>query len=159
MESYVSALLTQRWDLIHEGAKKEAARQVRMMNKWLKLAEDLELEELNDHSWIKDAIKKAAKYQYKIYNRNNNVKDLERKISHQSKIMVDNDTDPERVKEASATFYALLDDKAEIESEQYALTGRIMKIFCAVHGTVALSVSKEDVDDMYDGREDLRPTD
>lgn len=159
MENYVNALLSQRWDLIHEAAKKETARQVRMMDKWLKLAEELELEELTEHAWVAGAIKKAAKYQYKIYNRNNNVKTLDLKIKHQASLLLGEDLSPEQKQEVATKINSLADDKAELESEQFMLTGRVMKIYCAVHGTVALSVSREDVNDMYDGRVDLVPVD
>lgn len=141
MQGYTDALLAFRWTEIHEAAKKEASRQIGLMNRWLKWAEETSDDELTDKDnyWVRDAIKKAGKHQFNIYNRNKQIKEIDRKLKVIDGKLKDPKTDPDTKKDLIAEATVMLDEKAELESEQATLANRILRIFCRVHGTVTLS--------------------
>lgn len=143
MEKYLQALASLNWETAIEGTRKEARRQAGQMDKWLKLAEDLELEELSAFPILREVIKKANKYQFRIYNRNATMKSLKEGVnSRNNKVLAGASTeDAERY---NAEAMKMMDEYGELEAEQFMLAGRIFKIYCFVSGHVNLLVTRKD---------------
>lgn len=133
MQKFIEALETMNWNLVLDGAKKEASRQVVEMTKWLELQEKHNPEGLDTMGKLPDAIRKAAKYRTKIYNRNKDLKAIDKKL--------ETETDPAVVGE-------LQDKRGEYEAEQFMTVGRIFKIYMIVTANVSLVVF-EGADDRF----------
>lgn len=143
MEKYIEAIQSGNWGVYHEAVKKEASRQVGLMDRWLKDAKKFGSQDLKEFPFLEDPIEKSIKYRYRIYNGNKAVKEIDRELVHLNGLLVDPDTFEEERTKATERVKELLDEKADIESEQYMLSGRILKIYFAVNGYVVLVQEKE----------------
>jgi hypothetical protein len=156
MQKYIEALNALNWDMIFEAAKKEASREVTEMNKWLKTAKDYNTDEWKDFNALESPIKKAAKYQFRIYNRNREVKALTKLIAHLEEQGLNPDLTEEELAEAQTKHAELSIQKTDLEFEQFTLAGRVLKIYTIVSGYVVLSPGKGDTDeeDLYDSEDE-----
>lgn len=142
MKKFIEALETENWDLIYEGAKKEASRQVGEMTKWMKVKETFDPDGLAVLG-LAEPIKKAEKYRYRIYNRNKDVKALTEKITRwNNQYMAGEEIDRDKLVEA-------VQEKADIEMEQITLAMRVLKIYCHVTSQTVLTFTEDAVEEMY----------
>lgn len=141
MEKYIEALGTLNWTVILDGAKKEASRQVVEMTKWLEHQEEHNPEGLAALGVLPEAIRKAGKYRMKIYNRNKDLKAIDKKLEDESDPVVRGE---------------LQNKRGEYEAEQYMVTGRVLKIYSIVIANVSLTLHEDEQEDLYaESDEDL----
>lgn len=139
MDKYIEALETLNWTVILEGAKKEASRQVVEMTKWLDHQEEHNPEGLAALGVLPEAIRRAGRYRTKIYNRNKDLKAIDKKL--------ETEEDPvERGK--------LQDKRGDHEAEQYMVAGRVLKIYTIVIANVSLTLYDDEQDDLYAVQDD-----
>jgi hypothetical protein len=141
LQKFIESLETLSWPVILDGAKKEASRQVVEMTKWLEHQEANNPEGLDALGVLPDAIRKAGKYRSKLYNRNKDLKAVDKKLAEE--------VDP-------AEIAALQNKRGEYEAEQYMVCGRILKIYCIVIANVSLTIFEDEQEDLYgDADQDL----
>jgi hypothetical protein len=134
LQKYIEALETLNWTVILDGAKKEASRQVVEMTKWLDHQEEHNPEGLEALGVLPEAIRKAGKYRMKIYNRNKDLKAIDKKLETEEDPVV-------RVE--------LQNKRGEYEAEQYMVTGRVLKIYTIVIANVSLTLYEDEQEDLY----------
>lgn len=139
MDKYIEALETLNWTVILDGAKKEASRQVVEMTKWLDHQEEHNPEGLEALGVLPEAIRKAGKYRMKIYNRNKDLKAIDKKL--------ESEEDP-------VVLGELQNKRGEYEAEQYMVTGRILKIYTIVIANVSLTLYEDEQEDLYGEQDD-----
>jgi hypothetical protein len=144
MEKYIEAIQTGNWKVMHEAGKKEASRQVGLMDRWLKDARKIQSADLRDFPFLAENIEKAVNYRSGIYNRNKKLKEIDADLVRLDNLLKDIDTPAEDIPVHTEKAKELLGDKADIEFEQYTLAGRILKIYFAVNMYVVLVQEKTD---------------
>lgn len=138
MFRFIKALEGRDAGIIHKEARKEAKRQVTEMTKWLKFQRETNAEAVGYGGPLEPLvpiIEKAEKYQNKIYNETKKIKPLEGK-----RILAEAQGELEKVVEIRDTL-------AEIESGQWALCWKILKIYCFIstrEGVVLTQVEAPD---------------
>lgn len=150
MEKYIEAIQTENWKVMHEAGKKEASRQVGLMDRWLKGARKVSSLELRDFPFLAENIEKAINYRSGIYNRNKKLKEIDSDLDRLDNLLRDKDTPAEDIPVHTEKAKELLVEKADIEFEQYTLVGRILKIYFAVNMYVVLVQEKTEYDYIED---------
>jgi hypothetical protein len=116
--------------VIHAQAKKEAYRQTKLMTDWLKVQEKINAEALADpestQAIAAGYIRKAKRYQTKIYNENKKLAPLDDEIA------MANAMGNKKLE------FELGGKKSEILTEQWGLCWKILNIFCAVRSEFTL---------------------
>jgi hypothetical protein len=129
LQKFIEALETMNWTLVLEGAKKEASRQVVEMTKWLDLQEEHNPEGIAALGLLPEGIRKAGKYRTKIYNRNKDLKAIDKRLEAE--------TDP-------VVRGELQNKRGEYEAEQFMTVGRIFKIYMVVTANVTLTLYNDE---------------
>jgi hypothetical protein len=104
------------------------------MTKWLDHQEEHNPEGLEALGVLPEAIRKAGKYRMKIYNRNKDLKAIDKKLETEEDPVV-------RVE--------LQNKRGEYEAEQYMVTGRVLKIYTIVIANVSLTLYEDEQEDLY----------
>lgn len=145
MFRFIKSLEGRDSGLIHKEARKEAKRQVTEMTKWLKFQRETNEEAIGiggSFEPLVPIIEKAEKYQNKIYNETKKIKPLEEKLS-----LAIAHGEAEKVVESR-------DKLAEIESGQWALCWKILKIYCHISTLDGVVLTQVDTPDyIYKQRE------